>query len=194
MGRPRWTSRWTVEECRWIDIEAMHSDGVLVSPPGTRWWVVWKDADGKAEGTLGYSIVANLRCGIALRIDGMPTDGQVWSSFTYLIEIATSRPRFGGRRYWFRCPVIRDGTPCGKRVGRLYLPPGQQVFACRICYNLTYQSTKYHDQRVDLMMRDPAALLSALAGENLNQALLAFKANTRLIERLKKRGVLVPSD
>ena len=186
MGRRRWTDRLTVEVCQWIDIQAMHRDGVLVSPPGTRWAVLWKDADGKAESTLGYSVVANPRGGIALRIDAMPTDGHLGSDFTYLIEIATSRPRFGGRRYWFRCPAVRDGTPCGKRVGRLYLPPGQQIFACRVCYNLTYWTVQTRDKRVDRMMRDPDALLSALAGKDLNQALLAFKANTRLIERLKK--------
>lgn len=188
MGRPRWTDRLTVEECSWIDIEAMHRDGVLVSPPGTRWWVVWKDGEGKAEATLAYSVVATSGCAIALRINGKPTDGQAGSDFTYLIEIATSRPRFGGRRYWFRCPVVCNGTHCDRRVRRLYLPPGQQIFACRICYNLTYWSAQTHDKRVDRMILDPAALLSALAGEDLKQALLAFKANTRLIERLKKRG------
>lgn len=186
MGRRRWTSRLTVEECRCLDVEVMHREGVLVSPLGTRWWVVWKDAEGKAETAPGYSVIANPRGGIALRIAGLATDGQVGSSFTYLIEIATSRPRFGGRRYWFRCPVVRDGIPCGRRVGRLYLPPGQQIFACRVCYNLTYWSAQTHDKRVDRMMRDPAALLSALAGEDRSQALLAFKANTRLIKRLKK--------
>lgn len=190
MGRPRWTSRWTVEECRCLDVEVMHREGVLVSPPGTRWWVVFKDTDGGAEATLtlGYTVVGNPGGGIALRINGKPTDGQAESNFAYLIEISTSRPRLGGRRHWFRCPVTRDGVLCGKRVGRLYLPPEQQIFACRVCYNLTYRSAQTHDKRVDRMVRDPSALLSALGGEDLNQALLAFKANTRLIKRLKKRG------
>jgi hypothetical protein len=188
VGRPRWTDRLTVEECRWIDVEAMRRDGVLLSTMGTRWWVVWKDPEGKTEATLGYSVVANPGGGISLRIDGMPMHGSEGIGFTYVIKIATSRPRFGGRRYWFRCPMVRNGTDCGRLVGRLYLPPGQEIFACRICHNLTYWSAQTHDKRVDRMMRDPDALLSALGGQDLNQALLAFQANTRLKERLKKRG------
>jgi hypothetical protein len=188
MGRPRWTDRLTVEACEWIDIEAMHRDGVLVSPPGTRWAVLWKDSGGETEATLVYSVVANPGGGISLRIDSVPAGGPAENNFTYLIEIATSRPRFGGRRYWFRCPAVRNAIHCGRRVRRLYLPPGQRVFACRVCHNLTYWSSQTHDKRVDRMMLDPDALLSALAGEDLNQALLAFKANTRLMVRQKKRG------
>src|SRR5262249_38010382 len=31
---------------------------------------------------------------------------------------------------------------CERRVGRLYLPPGERAFGCRSCYNLTYRSTQ----------------------------------------------------
>jgi hypothetical protein len=30
---------------------------------------------------------------------------------------------------------------CGRRVGKLYLPPGGKYFGCRHCYNLTYTSS-----------------------------------------------------
>jgi hypothetical protein len=74
---------------------------------------------------------------------------------------------FVGWRHWFRCPAIRNGILMEKRVGRLYLPLGQQIFACRICYNLTYWSAQTRDKRVNRMMRDPAALLSALGVRTL---------------------------
>ena len=44
------------------------------------------------------------------------------------------KPR--GARCWFICPG------CQKRVGKLYIPPGESYFKCRNCYNLTYKSQK----------------------------------------------------
>ncbi len=40
---------------------------------------------------------------------------------------------FSGIRYWFICK-------CGKRVGILYKPSFSDTFACRHCFNLTYES------------------------------------------------------
>jgi hypothetical protein len=41
------------------------------------------------------------------------------------------------------------GPPCGRRVGKLYLPPCGRYFGCRHCYRLTYtscqESHKYDD-------------------------------------------------
>ena len=47
----------------------------------------------------------------------------------------TSQPH-GGQRFWFRCPA----NGCGRMVAKLYLPPWGRYFACRHCYDLTYQS------------------------------------------------------
>jgi hypothetical protein len=52
---------------------------------------------------------------------------------------ATLTP-FGGRRWWFVCPIIINDTACDQRVGILYLPPGEKYFGCRKCHNLTYRS------------------------------------------------------
>ncbi len=43
---------------------------------------------------------------------------------------------------WFLCPLLkRNGTPCERRCRKLYCPPGGKYFGCRVCYNLTYQSS-----------------------------------------------------
>jgi hypothetical protein len=39
-----------------------------------------------------------------------------------------------GRRRWFACPGIKK--PCGSRRMKLYLPPGETVFACAECHEL----------------------------------------------------------
>jgi hypothetical protein len=59
-----------------------------------------------------------------------------------MVTLTATRPQFGGVRYWFRCP----GPSCGRRVGVLYLPPGETHFLCRHCHGLTY-STQQNGHR-----------------------------------------------
>lgn len=58
--------------------------------------------------------------------------------FDYKILITTTPCNYGGTRYWFICPWYKNGIYCGKRVRVLYM--GGDYFACRHCYNLTYDS------------------------------------------------------
>jgi hypothetical protein len=62
------------------------------------------------------------------------------------IDLETTPCNFGGKRWWFRCPLVRgespDGTPCGRRCFKLYEPPGADYFGCRECYDLTYESAQ----------------------------------------------------
>ena len=58
--------------------------------------------------------------------------------FDYKIPIVTIPCYFGGMRYWFKCNFWSNGVYCGRRVGVLYL--GGKYFACRHCYDLTYES------------------------------------------------------
>jgi hypothetical protein len=48
------------------------------------------------------------------------------------IELVTTTPPYGGRRWWFLCPHT------GKRVMKLYLPYGARNFASRQAYRLGY--------------------------------------------------------
>ena len=50
------------------------------------------------------------------------------------VSLVTTPCNFGGVRYWFGCPS------CGRRVGVLYLAPGDVYFRCRHCNNLSYHS------------------------------------------------------
>lgn len=57
-----------------------------------------------------------------------------------IVRLDTTRIFQRGKRYWFLCPIGHYGDVCGRRVGVLYLPPGQREFGCRRCYDLTYKS------------------------------------------------------
>lgn len=61
-------------------------------------------------------------------------------SFDYKIDMTWTRCNYGGKRWWFICPLTRNGVYCGKRVGTLFKPSGNKYFGCRHCYNLTYYS------------------------------------------------------
>ncbi len=56
----------------------------------------------------------------------------------YRVNLTTTACYFGGKRYWFICPLTSNGKYCGRRVSKLYL--GEDYFGCRHCYNLTYNS------------------------------------------------------
>jgi len=64
--------------------------------------------------------------------DGEPLD--------YKIRLVTTIPNYGGRRWWFICPLSRDDGGPPRRVAKLYLPPGERYFGRREAYELTYTS------------------------------------------------------
>ena len=58
----------------------------------------------------------------------------------YKVQLVTTKPNYGGRRWWFICPIVRrDGGP-PRRVAKLYLPSGNKYFGSREAYGLTYTS------------------------------------------------------
>jgi hypothetical protein len=175
MGRKRWTNRLTVEDCLPLDVKSFRLAGTFAYPPGTTGTIWWTTPYGVELGRVEYA-TQNHADGLAICIRRRyPLD-------ECLIPLTTTRPRLGGARFWFVCP-------CGRRVGRLYLPAGQSVFGCRTCYNLTYQSAQTHDKRRDALMRDPVALRAALDSKNPRTYLLGAAAATQLMERpLRKRG------
>jgi hypothetical protein len=56
----------------------------------------------------------------------------------YFVPLTSTPCYFGGLRYWFICPLSRNGVYCGRRVAKLYLI--NKYFGCRHCHNLTYGS------------------------------------------------------
>jgi hypothetical protein len=57
------------------------------------------------------------------------------------LRVSHTCPQFGGQRPWLHCPE------CDRRCGKLYLAPEQELFLCRECAHLTYQSTRENSLR-----------------------------------------------
>jgi hypothetical protein len=84
------------------------------------------------------------------------------------------------KHFYFICPLVVNGRACRRRVAKLYLPPGGEYFGCRHCYNLTYESCKEHDNRVDILKKlPPKDLLRLINSGSDGQALLALKAGIK---------------
>ena len=73
------------------------------------------------------------------------------------IAFATTKPRFGGTRWWFVCPSTRE------RVGRLHLPPGATEFLSRRAHGLTY-ACQTEDRNARLARRS-RKLMTRLGGD-----------------------------
>jgi len=77
-----------------------------------------------------------------------------------MVHLLTSRPHFGGMRYWYQCPK------CGRRAGKLYLPDASEGLACRQCHGLVYRLQYRKDGRT--------AFLHSLAKQRLSPKALSF--------------------
>lgn len=69
------------------------------------------------------------------------------------VLLQSTPTQFGGKRWWFTCPLIVGGLECERRVGKLFLPPGAKYFGCRKCHDLTYRSSQEAHQTERLFGR-----------------------------------------
>jgi hypothetical protein len=168
-----------VESCRHLDAGRWMREGLLKADSwqaGT--WTWFRDAEQASS--LDYEVDTRgelpwLRLAYALTATGERVD--------YRIRLTTTRPHFGGLRWWFVCPLTVNGGACGRRVGKLYLKG--RYFGCRRCQNLTYTSCQERDRRVDRLLKDPGAVDALLAGNpGLPELGLALKALSKVRRQL----------
>lgn len=163
-GSTRWafhSKAGTVEECLVLDAARWQREGILA--PNTFRSGVWTWFDPDTD---------ELRSSIRFQVITEGGSGRVQLRYTvsgadkmdFEVRLLTTRPNYGGLRWYFTCPVNKTGRSCNHRVQKLYLPPGSQHFACRYCYELTYRSCQRHDKRLDAYLRDPEAIVAALRG------------------------------
>ena len=56
----------------------------------------------------------------------------------YKVKLITTPCNYGGKRYWFICPLSKNGQYCGRRVGVLFSIG--KWFGCRHCGEIAYSS------------------------------------------------------
>jgi len=73
---------------------------------------------------------------LTLRFDTSDRFAEVKRSHVQQVPLTYTRPNFGGRRWWMKCPFS------GRRVGKLYCPAGAEKFASRQAWGIAYYSQR----------------------------------------------------
>ena len=106
------------------------------APVGTDHWAAWEQGEERPHATIGYEAnLTNVENGW-LRLHYRRNEQAV----DYKVRLVTTRPNFGGLRWWFICPLVRRDGGQPHRVAKLCLPPGATYFGSREGYGLTYAS------------------------------------------------------
>ena len=125
-GRRLQLSKYTTSDMLILDVRKLQREGWL--KPGYFHSLYWnrngqKTADIKMfTGTDFVSLSYRTR-----------KNGGEWKDKDYDVTIERTPCNYGGYRVWFLCPN------CSRRVAKLY---GGEMFYCRHCHNLTYDSQR----------------------------------------------------
>ena len=160
-GSSRWllhSKKLTVEDCLILNADTLTRDKILSSDSSSG-SLYWRRKNGEKVASISYVLNHfDDEDQSEFFINYVVKRGQDEQEVSDLIFIESTKPYFGGDRWWFLCPLIKNGRICDKRVGRLYLPPNASNFGCRDCYDLTYTTVQKHDKCVDSLRRNPDAL------------------------------------
>jgi len=137
-GRPGGWGRDKVEEHHFVDVNELHRAGCL--RPGYKRGRTWL-RDGEKVASISIRVG---REQIHLRYSFRTSSGaDEWKELVETIRIAWISCRFGGNRPYFICAGETGGSPCGRRVGKLYATG--RHYLCRHCCQLTYRSQSEDD-------------------------------------------------
>jgi hypothetical protein len=141
MGRYYWDKKDTVEDCRSVSISFLRKHGYLCPQCSKSGGISWKNCYGEESSSIGIVVstfedesFVHFYYTVTDRNSGEKTD------YDYKVQLTTTPCNFGGVRYWFICPLSRNGVYCGRMVAKLYKAPGASYFGCRHCYDLSYES------------------------------------------------------
>ena len=121
-----------VEHCLVLSVTDLVREKVIVPGALERGVWAWSRPGQQPHAQVTYE--ADLRTDkhaaieLRYRLDNRSERTHVWLRYTV--------PQYGGRRWWFLCPLTGD------RVAKLYLPRGQNRFASRRAYGLAYSSSR----------------------------------------------------
>jgi len=138
MGRYYWDKKDTVEDCRSVSISFLKKHDYFCGYRSGG--IVWKNCYGEETSSIGIA-VSTMHGDNYVRFQYTTTrnTGEK-TEYDYKVRLTATPCNFGGIRYWFICPLSRNGVNCGRRAAKLYKAPGAYYFGCRHCYDLSYES------------------------------------------------------
>ena len=140
MNRWSYSNRRTVEESKPITTKFLNKHHYFnggVRRGGIDW-----SRNGEKTGSISF-VVSTVEGDEYIRFQYTHTDRHSTekTELDYRARLDWTPCHFGGRRWWFICPLVLNDRACYRRVGVLYLG-NSKYFGCRHCYNLTYESCK----------------------------------------------------
>jgi len=127
-----------------LDILDLRWKGFLALEAGIPSQIQWS-SNGTPSSSVGYMLAKQGALPVSMRLQftttNSTTDG-VPKACDYSISIISTPCNYGGVRFWFICPGWKNGVACRRRRWKLYLSPRGHVFACRVCHELTYESSQ----------------------------------------------------
>ena len=164
------TRKVSVELCREISVRFLKEHGFLHADKSGA--VHWTNAAGEIVWTVevrtSFGVDVDKTPFVMLRHGVLSSEG-IRKNVEQRIDLTRTACHYGGWRWWFVCPVVKDEVYCGNRVGKLYLPPGGKFFGCRQCYDLTYESCQRSHKYDRVLDHIPENM--DLSGLNVNQLL-----------------------
>ncbi len=129
-------SKTVVEDCKKVQMWWLKKHGYL---NGHRWGgIEWTNGYDDSKSSIGFTVSTNK---LFIQFDYTQTDypsGQK-TYLDYKFDLVTTPCNYGGVRYWFICGLYKNGQYCGRRVAKIYKPPGTKWFGCRYCWDLSYE-------------------------------------------------------
>lgn len=162
----RLDAKYTVENCSSIDIRELKKWGCL-DDGFTSGTIVSENKYGDKQNSLGIMVNTDLEFDTEKYVRLMYSVIDIYGNnqpYDYKIPLSTTRCRFGGERYWFRCYMNLRGIACGRRVAVMYKGAHSDIFACRHCHNLSYYS-KNQNRRNKYFPLIEAARINRLIGK-----------------------------
>ena len=144
-GSSRWPINYekkeVVENCRALSIFELNRFGFLRTGAQNAARLVWRvNHSDRIAGSVGLILDTVSSSPILRVVYDIGLWGKVLETVDCAIKLESTACFFGGQRWWFYCPSVKDGQACEQRVAKLYLPPGASYFACRTCHSLSYES------------------------------------------------------
>jgi len=147
-GREVWNRKIRVDEVKSIDILDLQRKKVFGKGPGMIWASSWS-RNGEVVASISYRVEAGEDGPSGLRFMYTITDNDAGDKkeYNYIIPVIATPCNFGGKRWWYVCPLIVNGRACRRRCRIVYMPPGSEYFGCRECHQLTYESRQRHREK-----------------------------------------------
>ncbi len=150
MGRWTYSHRRTVEECRSVSVTYLRRNGFLDALCKSS-QLTWS-RNGEITASIGIesNFIDEDNPYVRLTYTSTNRATNKEKKLDYKVLLTSTPCHFGGKRWWFICPLTVNGIPCRRRLGVLYL--GGDYFGCRHCHDLTYESVK-ENHRYDALFR-----------------------------------------